>query len=453
MLSRLSVNACQRLMLMKNTSSQITKSRFSQLACNITNSALRNRSVFDATTYSKFVGIIYARHQSTIETAPVENITNKATALTQPQIQEVVASQITGTTSEQAAQQVAENVAATVTQNALLSEIPELPKIPEPIIILKANGEPTLESIGLGGYYPIGLVQKVLDAMHYYFEMPWWAAIAVGTLCVRILLFPLVIKIQRNSANMNKYAPEMQKLQQKMSEARRKGNEIEAARISYDLMQFIKTKNINPLKTFGLAALQFPVFISFIIGLRRMANAPVESMKNGGLWWFTDLTTYDPYYALPVITCLTMFLTMEFSIMSNNLSSAGLAKYVMRTIPIVTFPIILHFPGAMLCYWLTTNVVTFCQIGFLRIEPVRIWLDLPPVIKHTPEDFGMKKKGFREGLTDSWTNWNITRKVQDCERAAAIQFNKAGKGPLKRTFKYDPTKKPPTAAQILSKGK
>ena len=42
-----------------------------------------------------------------------------------------------------------------------------------------------------------------------------------------------------------------------------------------------------------------------------MANLPVESMKTGGMLWFTDLTIPDPYFLLPVMTAATLFLTIE----------------------------------------------------------------------------------------------------------------------------------------------
>lgn len=45
---------------------------------------------------------------------------------------------------------------------------------------------------------------------------------------------------------------------------------------------------------------------SSFFALHRMAAAPVESFKTGGLYWFIDLTVPDPkYYILPIITSLT----------------------------------------------------------------------------------------------------------------------------------------------------
>ena len=56
---------------------------------------------------------------------------------------------------------------------------------------------------------------------------------------------------------------------------------------------------------------QIPVFVSFFLGIRRMANLPVESMKTGGLLWFPDLTIADPYFLLPILCSASMLLTIE----------------------------------------------------------------------------------------------------------------------------------------------
>ena len=42
-----------------------------------------------------------------------------------------------------------------------------------------------------------------------------------------------------------------------------------------------------------------------------MASVPIESMKTGGMLWFTDLTVSDPYYVLPVLSCLSFMATIE----------------------------------------------------------------------------------------------------------------------------------------------
>ena len=58
---------------------------------------------------------------------------------------------------------------------------------------------------------------------------------------------------------------------------------------------------------------QLPIFVSFFVSIRRMAQAPVESMKEGGVLWFTDLTMPDPFYILPFVSCFTFIANIEVS--------------------------------------------------------------------------------------------------------------------------------------------
>jgi len=46
---------------------------------------------------------------------------------------------------------------------------------------LTALGEPTLQSLGLASWYPNGLVQSGLEALHVGLNVPWWTSIVLGT--------------------------------------------------------------------------------------------------------------------------------------------------------------------------------------------------------------------------------------------------------------------------------
>lgn len=83
-----------------------------------------------------------------------------------------------------------------------------------------------------------------------------------------MLIVPLVVKSQQNAAKMNNNLPQMQALQLKMTEARQTGNQLEgmqlskldqkgkiycfhcvaAARMTQELMSFMKDKEISPFK-------------------------------------------------------------------------------------------------------------------------------------------------------------------------------------------------------------
>lgn len=112
---------------------------------------------------------------------------------------------------------------------------------------------------------------------------------------------------------------------------------------------------------------QAPLFISFFMGLRGMANVPVESMRTGGLFWFTDLTVTDQYYLLPLITSFTMWITIEVGADTAKLSSANLQtmKYVLRAMPVCILPFTINFPGVSETFP-ANNMNPFRQVLFNR---------------------------------------------------------------------------------------
>ena len=49
--------------------------------------------------------------------------------------------------------------------------------------------------------------------MHVNLGLEWFQAIAVATLCMRMLMIPAVVMAQRNVANMNNNTPQLAALQ------------------------------------------------------------------------------------------------------------------------------------------------------------------------------------------------------------------------------------------------
>ncbi|ALC44100.1 CG6404 [Drosophila busckii] len=346
-----------------------------------------------------------------------------------------------------------------------LVELPDIPEAPMPpaatgldnmsqqlIDAVNLAGEPSFASIGLGGWSPVGMVQNCMEFVHCTWDIPWWGTIAIGTAIVRTIIFPLVILAQRNSAKMNNNMPQMQLLQMKMTEARQSGNALESARYAQEMMVFMKEKGVNPLKNMIVPLAQAPLFISFFMGLRQMANTPVDSMRDGGLFWFTDLTMADPFYILPVITSATLYLTIEIGTDSARLSAANMntMKYVLRALPLVIFPFTMNFPAAILTYWACSNFISLGQVALLRVPAVRDYFKIEKLLTHAPSSLPKKKKGFVGGMKESWENMKITKEIEERQRLDEIRFAKAGKGPLVKTYKYDPTKPRTHTDQITS---
>ena len=118
--------------------------------------------------------------------------------------------------------------------------------------------------------------------------------------------------MMRDSAKIANLNPTASKIHETMATYKRIGNQVAAAEEGAKLLEIYKRHGVNPVATmFMVPFFQLPVFMSFFWGIRGMAELPVESMKTGGLYWFTDLTIPDPAYVLPLVACLTFISNVE----------------------------------------------------------------------------------------------------------------------------------------------
>jgi YidC/Oxa1 family membrane protein insertase len=108
------------------------------------------------------------------------------------------------------------------------------------------------------------------------------------------------------------------------------GDEQQAHAAKMKIVALFKENNVSPLRSLVPLLTQMPLFISFFLALRAMADAPVctwtsaslfavsrsllsqiESMTTGGMLWFTSLCAPDPLYVLPVLASGFMMATVE----------------------------------------------------------------------------------------------------------------------------------------------
>ena len=171
-------------------------------------------------------------------------------------------------------------------------------------VVDAAQAGQDLASLGLGALYtPVGLVQILLDSLHTSSGLPWWGTVAVMTVFLRVCLFPLSVKFAKNAAKMAKIQPELAEIMKKVQHYSKIGATELVHKEQMKVAELYKAHDCSPLTMMTLPFMQLPFFMSFFIGLRKMALAPVESMKTGGMMWFGDLTVPDPTYALPLIAC------------------------------------------------------------------------------------------------------------------------------------------------------
>ncbi|KAG3260872.1 OXA1L, mitochondrial inner membrane protein [Ictidomys tridecemlineatus] len=303
---------------------------------------------------------------------------------------------------------------------------------------IQAVAEQSFAELGLGSYTPVGLIQNLLEFMHVNLGLPWWGAIAACTVLARCLVFPLIVKGQREAAKIHNHLPEIQKFSTRIREAKLAGDNAEFYRASSEMTLYQKKHDIKFFKPLILPLTQAPVFISFFIALREMANLPVPSMQTGGLWWFQDLTISDPIYMLPIVVTATMWGVLELGA-DTGVQSSDLQwmRNVIRVMPLAVLPITIHFPSAVFMYWLSSNMFSLGQVACLRIPAVRTVLKIPQRVVHDPDKLP-PREGFIKSFKQGWKNAEIAHQLRERERRMQNHLELAARGPLRQTFTHNP---------------
>uniref|UniRef100_A0A8C3QFM4 Membrane insertase YidC/Oxa/ALB C-terminal domain-containing protein n=1 Tax=Cyanoderma ruficeps TaxID=181631 RepID=A0A8C3QFM4_9PASS len=206
-----------------------------------------------------------------------------------------------------------------------------------------------------------------------------------GTVSARVLLLPLVLRGQREAARLSRHLPQLQKLSQRLAEARRGADPNQVAVAYSQLASYQRRHDVNPLRGFLVPLVQTPLFVSFFLALQGLAAAPAPGLLRGGLGWFPDLAAPDPFYVLPVLVTASTWLVLELGAETGVAApGAGPVRQILRFLPLAFLPFILHFPTAVFTYWLTSNAFSLLQTGLLRVPALRAKLGVAPPLAPPP---------------------------------------------------------------------
>lgn len=111
-------------------------------------------------------------------------------------------------------------------------------------------GEPSLVSLGLGGYSPTGLIQQTLELIHVSGNVSWCASIAILTVIIRLVCLPLIVKAQANTAKLNNIKPQIEEVQAQLRELANSYDAAAKATASLRLKQLYQEHGCHPVKVF-----------------------------------------------------------------------------------------------------------------------------------------------------------------------------------------------------------
>mgnify|MGYP001165495724 FL=1 len=184
----------------------------------------------------------------------------------------------------------------------------------------------------------------VLDKL-YYISGNWGWAIILLTILIKILFFKLSETSYKSMAKMKKLTPRMNALKERYADDKKKFSEA--------LMKVYKEEKVNPLGGCLPILIQIPVFIALywvIIESVEMRHAPF-------LAWINDLSSQDPYYVLPVLMGVSMYIQQKL----NPPPTDPMQQKIFLALPFVFTALFATFPSGLVLYWFVNNILSITQ--------------------------------------------------------------------------------------------
>jgi YidC/Oxa1 family membrane protein insertase len=270
-------------------------------------------------------------------------------------------------------------------------------------------------------------LQSFIEQLCLYGDMPWWQGIAITTVMLRMLMFPVVVYTMKNNVALMNIMPLTKVHQERITACKDRGDMAGQAEATKNLMAEYSKHGVGPFKGLKGILIQAPVFMTMFFAMRGLAAADpaIPSIVAGGTAWFTDLSVGDPFFILPVASVATMVLLIELGADGAQNPNPGF-KMFFRALAVGVLAFTYDFPAIVFMYWCTNNSLSLAQTMLLKLGPVRNLVGIPLSIKHAPEavtapknDFSFKKliDQFKAGMDGGNHNSNVRGETA---RSAAI---------------------------------
>jgi YidC/Oxa1 family membrane protein insertase len=173
----------------------------------------------------------------------------------------------------------------------------------------------------------------------------WGWSIIILTVLIKLAFYPLSATSYKSMAQMKKLQPKLQSLKERYGDDRQKLNQA--------MMELYKTEKINPLGGCLPIVVQIPVFLA----LYWVLLESVEMRQTPFIFWIRDLSSPDPYFVLPIVMGLSMYVQQ----LLNPQSPDPMQRRIFMIMPVAFTAMFLFFPAGLVLYWVVNNLLSILQ--------------------------------------------------------------------------------------------
>ncbi|MBN1770238.1 MAG: YidC/Oxa1 family insertase periplasmic-domain containing protein [Deltaproteobacteria bacterium] len=201
------------------------------------------------------------------------------------------------------------------------------------------------EAVDFGWFGPLCIVMLRIMEFFYSLVSIWGVAIILLTVLVKLVLLPLTHWSTMSMRRMSALKPLLDEINEKYKDDKARKNQA--------VMDLYRTHKVNPLGGCFPLLLQMPIWIA----LYRMLGASTE-LYHVSFLYLPDLTRADPYYVLPVVLGISMFVQQK---MTPTTVDSAQAKVMLYGMPIMFTVFMLFLPSGLNLYIFTNTLLSIAQ--------------------------------------------------------------------------------------------
>ncbi len=190
------------------------------------------------------------------------------------------------------------------------------------------------------------LAEPLLRLMRLFFSWfgNWGFAIIGLTIVVRAVVLPFNIYSFKSMKVMQVIQPQIQQARERYKDDPRRMNE--------EVMRLMKENKANPLGGCLPMLLQLPVFFA----LYQVLAMSMDLYRQPFVFWIHDLTVKDPFFVLPVLMGLSMFLQQKITPVADPQQAK-----ILQWMPVVFSLLMFTLPSGLTLYIFVSTLFGITQ--------------------------------------------------------------------------------------------
>ncbi|MGA9738495.1 MAG: membrane protein insertase YidC [Candidatus Sulfotelmatobacter sp.] len=221
------------------------------------------------------------------------------------------------------------------------------------------NGEPDLRGTVDFGWW--GLIARPLflwlkwTYKHIYPNWGW--AIVIQTLIITVALLPLRITQMKSMLKMQRIQPQIKSIQEKYKKYSLR--DPRKAAMNEEISALYKKEGVNPAGGCLPLLIQFP----FLIAYYRMLGVALD-LRHAHWLWIGDLSARDPYFLLPIIMVVSMFLMQRMTPQTGM--DPAQQKMMTVMMPLMMGFIFFNLAAGLNLYFTESNLISLAQQAIMN---------------------------------------------------------------------------------------